>query len=61
MSPGAAVGVLSGIGVTEDLLYSASSVILPAMPSASKPLSDWNFLTAVCVPVPKLPSAALVR
>ena len=59
MSPGPTV--VSGIGVTEDFLYSASSVILPAIPSESSPLSVWNFLTAVCVPVPKLPSAAPLR
>ena len=53
--------VLSGMGVTEDLAYSASSVSLPAMPSASRPLSCWNFLTAFIVPVPKLPSAAPLR
>ena len=53
--------VVSGIGVTEDFVYSASSVFLPAMPSASRPWSVWNFLTAVCVPVPKLPSAAPLR
>ena len=39
------------------LLFSFSRVLVPALPSAVRPLAFWKALTAASVPGPKSPSA----